>query len=174
MRADPRLDHVHGLLLQPAGEQPALEGLLAGLAGAFQAFAAGLANLADDCPSFRYPAPPEKPASLPWQDDPAFFRRGGPVPGVVCQERSGGSLLAAAVQGADGAAWVLWLEDPIRTTWTDAEAGPWPWPATRCRAGWAVNPDRAGPSSSTAPPGSSVWRPPPPSRAGWPTTSATC
>jgi signal transduction histidine kinase len=114
------LDHVHRLLVALPAEHPALDGLLADLAGAFGATAAGLASLTDPADGARWPA--AGPAGgLPWQDDPGFFARPGPAAGVVAVERRPGSLLATPLAGCE-TAWVLWVEDAGRAAWTDAEA----------------------------------------------------
>jgi signal transduction histidine kinase len=119
------LDHVHRLLIAGATEHAGFEDMLADLAGAFQAPAAGLAGLSGDQQRFRFPAEgQDEPARLPWQDDPSFLERSGSVPGAVIIDRSGGgSLLATVIQAGEGVRWVLWLEDPARATWSDGEAG---------------------------------------------------
>jgi signal transduction histidine kinase/ActR/RegA family two-component response regulator len=117
------LDHVHRLLLRPAAEQPSLADLLADLAGAFAAQAAGLAGLTDPQAGARFPARQDEPAPLPWHDDPAALDRAGPVPGVALFEPpDGAALLATAVPGADGTAWVLWLEGTACTLGTETLA----------------------------------------------------
>jgi signal transduction histidine kinase/ActR/RegA family two-component response regulator len=117
------VEHVHRLLVAPAAEQPGFDEMLAHLAAAFQAPAAGLASLSDDSHTFRFPDDDDLPP-LPWQDDPSLLDRSSAVPGAVAIDRpAGGSLLATVMQASDGARWVLWLEDPARPCWTDGEAG---------------------------------------------------
>jgi signal transduction histidine kinase/ActR/RegA family two-component response regulator len=118
------LEHVHRLLVAPAAEQSGFEEMLAHLAAAFQAPAAGLASLSDDSPCFRFPACEDDGPPLPWQDDPSLLDGPGPVPGAVSLDRvGGGSLLATLMQTSDSVRWVLWLEDSGRTSWTDGESG---------------------------------------------------
>jgi signal transduction histidine kinase/ActR/RegA family two-component response regulator len=115
---------VHRLLIAGPAEQAGVEEMLAGLAGAFEAPAAGLAGLSDDKQLFRFPLGENESEPLPWQDDSALLDRSGSVPGGVVVDRlGGGSLLATVMQAGEGVRWVLWLEDPDRTGWTDGEVG---------------------------------------------------
>jgi signal transduction histidine kinase/ActR/RegA family two-component response regulator len=116
------LAHVQRLLVADAARQEGVEEMLADLASAFRAPAAGLAGLFDDQQHFRFPASADEP--LAWDDDPSLLERSGPVPGTVTIDRTdGGTLLATLIQAGEGARWVLWLEDPNRDAWTDGEAG---------------------------------------------------
>jgi signal transduction histidine kinase/CheY-like chemotaxis protein len=118
------LSTIHNILIRPASDHPGLSGLLGELAGAFKATAGGLSNLPDGRERFRFPAWIEaEPNPLPWQDDPSLLARAGQAPGAVVIPRSGSSMLATTVRGQEASGWVLWLEDPARTGWSDGEAG---------------------------------------------------
>src|SRR5262245_35503359 len=114
------LDYAHRLLLRPPGDQPALADLLAQLAAAFGAAAAGLASLPDGGLSLRHPAAPAPQAPWPWQEDPSLLAAARRAPGAVALERPGGGLLVTTFQAGDGSGWVLWLEQPRASA--DAEA----------------------------------------------------
>src|SRR5262245_59000331 len=143
------LDFVHALLLRPCADHPTLGGVLEELARAFAAPSAGLATLPDGR-SIRVPH--SQPTSAwPWQDDPALLARARQAPGAVAVAFSGGNLLLTTLTASDGSAWVLWLEDPARETWTEAEPGAAAlaghvlgrWLAGEARPRWAEQLDRA-------------------------------
>ncbi len=117
------LDFVHRLLVAPATGCVGLPDLLADLAAAFQAPSAGLANSPDGQECIRFPSSPDESDSLPWQDDPSLLGQTAPVPGAMVMERSKGSLLATSLDVSDGVRWILWLEDPARSSWSEGEAG---------------------------------------------------
>lgn len=117
------LEFLHRLLCQPAADQPALPGLLAELARAFHAPAAGVASLPGGQALARHPnSPAAGEVTWPWQDDPSLLGRARQAPGAVAVERTGCAMLVTTFTGPDGASWVVWLEDASRAGFDDAEA----------------------------------------------------
>ncbi|MFO0841891.1 MAG: response regulator [Gemmataceae bacterium] len=117
------LEFLHRLLCQPAADQAELPGLLAGLAGAFGAPAAGVAALPEGQALARHPdTPAVEEVTWPWQDDPSLLCRFRQAPGAVALERAGCPMLVTTFTGPDGAGWVVWLEGAGRGSFDDGEA----------------------------------------------------
>jgi signal transduction histidine kinase/ActR/RegA family two-component response regulator len=117
------LDLVHRLLSQSTTAQPGLADLLAQLADAFGATAAGLAPLPQAAPAVRAAAHgrPAPAGPLPWDNDAAVIAPlRGPGQSLVLP-RDKGSLAVAVVGHADGPDALVWVEDDRRTEWTPAE-----------------------------------------------------
>jgi signal transduction histidine kinase/ActR/RegA family two-component response regulator len=126
--ADPSraaMDFAHRLLCTPAADQRPLDGLLAELAGAFRAPAAGLAGLCGGVPRVRHPSAPEhKPAGKrwPWEEDPELLLRAQQAPAALSVARPEGDSFLLTAVGPLGTGWLVWVEDSRRAPWTDAEA----------------------------------------------------
>ncbi len=117
------LECVHGWLREPAPDPRDLGRLLADLAGAFAAPAAGLASLRDGSPLLRHPAQARDARPTPWQQDPELLRRARSAASAVTAERpDGGSFLLTTLGWPASEGWLLWLEDERRAEWSDAEA----------------------------------------------------
>jgi signal transduction histidine kinase/CheY-like chemotaxis protein len=126
------LEFLHRLLVRPPGDHPALDGLLAELAGAFAAPRAGLASLPDGVALCRHPAGAPRPARWPWEEEPSLLARASQGPSAVALDREGGGFLLTTLGHPGGPGWLLWLEDDTRSGWTDAES------ATLALAGHAL------------------------------------
>src|SRR5262249_36984513 len=108
------LDFAHRLLCTPAADQRPLDGLLAELAGAFAAPAAGLAGLCGGVPRVRHPSPAgHKPAGKrwPWDEDPGLLLRVQQAPTALAVARPEGDRFLLTAVGPPGAGWLLWVED---------------------------------------------------------------
>ncbi len=116
------LELAHRLLGRPPGDHSDLGGLLAELAGAFSASAAGLASLPGASLLACHPAPPVA------TEVSALLAHSGQRPCWV-PRAAGGSYLLATLSAPAGtfepdvaAHWALWVEDAQRPTWSDEEA----------------------------------------------------
>jgi signal transduction histidine kinase/CheY-like chemotaxis protein len=121
----PALDFVYAVLDRAAADAPALDGLLADLAGAFRAPGAGVAALLGGSPLATFPAAgsPEAADRRPWQETPDLVTKAREAPTALTVARpQGGSFLVAAFGATDGPGWLLWLEDGRRPAWTAGEA----------------------------------------------------
>jgi signal transduction histidine kinase/CheY-like chemotaxis protein len=121
--------------LLSAGDDPTgLDAIVTDLAAAFAATDAGLASLDGGSVLVRTRgAPAENAAHLPWQDDPELAERARAAATALTIPRTGGGsilLAACATQGETG--YLIWLEDPDRTTWEP------PLPAALALAGQAL------------------------------------
>src|SRR5690348_13338300 len=120
------LDFVHGLLLRP-GDGPGLDGVLAGLARAAGAAAAGLALLPDEGPPEvrqRVPlsGPADPPGRWPWEEQPELPARLREAPTGLAVRAPGGADWLMAAPGQPGqASWLLWLEAAGARDWGAAE-----------------------------------------------------
>lgn len=138
------------LLLRPAGDQPALTGLLAELAGAFGASGAGLATLGSGQPACRFPVQAAAPTAWPWETDPTLLKRTRQAPGAVTVESAGASLALTSFVDAGFIVRVLWLEQAAGQDWNEelladlALAGDAlaRWLQTEARPRWADQLDR--------------------------------
>jgi signal transduction histidine kinase len=118
----PALDLLLRWLARAPGDHPPLGGLLAELADAFAAPAAGLAALPDGTPLARHPGRDAVP-KLPWVEDPGLLARTREAANAVAVSLSaGGSLLFTTIGRPDGSGWLLWLEDPHRDGWDEQDA----------------------------------------------------
>lgn len=119
------LGYVHGLLAAPADGPRDLPALLAGLARAFAAPAAGLAALADGTPVLSHPAIDDPaPARRPWQDDPGLLTRArAAMSALPWRAPDASHYLLAASSPAGLPGWLLWVEDAGRARWSGEEGG---------------------------------------------------
>lgn len=106
----PVLAYLHQLLLRPPGDQPALAGLLAELAGVFPGSAVGVAALPDGQPLARYPTPATPTARWPWHDDPTLITRCRQSATAIVADHGSGQVVLTTAQSVDGSGWLLWLE----------------------------------------------------------------
>lgn len=120
------LDFVHSLLLSKSEEYASLAELLRALADAFFAPGAGLASFPDGVPLSIHPLVSGVPLGdsfPPWQEQPDWIDN-------LCRarlaltmpRRAGGSCLATVLGTPQRGCWLLWLEDGVRSHWTDGEA----------------------------------------------------
>jgi len=119
------LEYIHGLLATPADGPRDLPALLAGLARAFAAPSAGLASLTDGSPLLRHPSTDgQSSVRRPWEDDSTLLTRVREARAALPLLKPGnGNYLLAAICPPGLPGWLLWIDDPGRTAWTDAEAG---------------------------------------------------
>jgi signal transduction histidine kinase/CheY-like chemotaxis protein len=117
------LECVHGWLREPSPDPRDLGRLLAELAGAFEAPAAGLSCLRDGSPLLRHPAAGRDGRPAPWQQESDILSRARSAASAVTVERPGGGSFLLTTLGWPGYnGWLLWLEDERRAEWADAEA----------------------------------------------------
>jgi signal transduction histidine kinase/CheY-like chemotaxis protein len=117
------LECVHGWLRESAPDSRDLGRLLADLAGAFTAPAAGLSCLRDGTPLLRHPAANGSARPAPWQQAPELLTRARSTASAVTAERTGGGSFLLTTLGWPGyGGWLLWLEDEGRSEWADDEA----------------------------------------------------
>lgn len=118
------LDFVHRLLLRCPGDQPALAGLLAELATAFDVPAAGLASLPEGRTVVRHPPGPPACSSTawPWQDDPALLAGCRQPPGAIIHASPAGRFLITSFTSRNAVSWALWLEGRGDRDFTDSDA----------------------------------------------------
>jgi signal transduction histidine kinase/ActR/RegA family two-component response regulator len=117
------LDFVQGLLLAPADDARTLGPLLADLARAFAAGAAGLAAWSGgEPPEPRAQGGEVPPGRWPWEEQPDWLDRLRGTAGALAARTAGGaSWLAATVGSPDRPAWLLWLRAEGERAWTDAD-----------------------------------------------------
>ena len=119
------LDFVHRLLCAPAAEGTGLEETLRGLAGAFGAESAGVADLVDGKPVLR--CRPAGDAGAPrdlWEESPGLPARVLEARTALAVPRpDGGSWLVAAVVPPGEAGWLVFVEGGPQAGWGEAEAG---------------------------------------------------
>jgi signal transduction histidine kinase/ActR/RegA family two-component response regulator len=154
-RSRAALDFAHRLLAAPATDWPGLDRLLADLAAAFAAAAAGLATLPDGALLARSPSVPAN-FQPPWVRDAELIPRArAALTALTVPSSEVGPLLLSAFAAADGSSWLLWLEAGSRSGWTDGEAAALPLvghtlsrrlgaPAGEGTPRWAGQLDRAG------------------------------
>jgi signal transduction histidine kinase/CheY-like chemotaxis protein len=116
-RGDP-LALLRRLLAAPADGE-GLASLLKDVAESFAAPAAGLAALSDGRPVLRHG---DGVAVLPWDTDPDLIRQARQTPTSRVVPLTVGSLLLTVVAPGESSGWLLWLEDPHRTTWDETAA----------------------------------------------------
>ncbi|MGL4555113.1 MAG: response regulator [Gemmataceae bacterium] len=117
------LEQTHRLLSAPVGTQPDAPALLALLADAADARAAGLVSYPDGRLGFVSPDRPERLAGVSWLDHADWLAHAAHAPTAIPLAREGADpdLVARVSAGPD--TWLLWLEPkPGRAAWTDAEA----------------------------------------------------
>jgi signal transduction histidine kinase/ActR/RegA family two-component response regulator len=122
-------------LLNASDDPAGLDALAADLAVAFGAPVAGLASLDGGTAIVLARAGTAAGDSLrmPWTDDPSLPDRARAAPAALCIVRPrGGSLLLTAAAAPGETGWLVWVEDPHRSTWDP------PLPAVLALAGQAL------------------------------------
>jgi signal transduction histidine kinase/ActR/RegA family two-component response regulator len=116
------LELTHHLLSAPVSAQPDAPALLAQIATAADAHAAGLVSYPDARQGFLSPDRPERFAPVSWLSRPDWLSHAFVSATALPMERDGGEpdLVARVSAGHD--AWLLWLEPKPGRRWTDAEA----------------------------------------------------
>ncbi len=99
-----------------------LSTLLAELASAFGAAAAGMAQLPSGEPIASSAAGNALAESLPWRDRPELVREVTLSPSALRVRDDGVCWLLAAVDGDERASWLLWLRAPATREWSPLEA----------------------------------------------------
>src|SRR5947209_10443154 len=103
------------LLTTPGDLSQPLAGLLAELAGLFDAPGAGLASLPEGVVLARGrdagKGEAAWPTAWPWQQEPELLAKVRSAPAALALPMEGGSLLATALTSNGGSGWLLWLED---------------------------------------------------------------
>lgn len=117
------LDFAQGLVLAPPHDPRGLGALLADLAGAFAATAAGLAAWAgNEPPEARVQAGEVPPGPWPWEEQPDLLDRLRGAAGAVTARSAGGaSWLLAAAGLPDRPVWLLWLRAEGERAWAAQE-----------------------------------------------------
>jgi signal transduction histidine kinase/ActR/RegA family two-component response regulator len=118
-RTRPALDWVHCVLSPSASEPPTLDDLLRGLASAFEASAAGLADLAEGRTLLRYPDEARDNDGA-WRDQAELSDHIGESSTAFDLPLPGRRLLLTGL-GIEGQGPVLWVEAPLTRVWSDGE-----------------------------------------------------
>jgi signal transduction histidine kinase/CheY-like chemotaxis protein len=122
------LEFIHQLV-QTSGEDPrTLAELLAGLARAFAAPAAGLVALSDNssAPSRAWLAGPRLAVRFPWETRPELINRIQTSRTALAFNEAGASWLVAIAESVSRERWLVWLNDVEAREWSTGEAAALP------------------------------------------------